>query len=105
MLVLSILNSTKNPIVERLKLLPSNEIILCDVVKFELYYEAYNSSNKDRNLSNLKIFFDEFVSLSFDGIAAGICGLIRSELKKKGTPIGAYDLQIASIAIANNLFL
>nr|WP_148764542.1 type II toxin-antitoxin system VapC family toxin [Dolichospermum sp. UHCC 0315A] len=26
-------------------------------------------------------------------------------MKKKGTPIGVYDLQIAAIAIANNLVL
>jgi tRNA(fMet)-specific endonuclease VapC len=74
-------------------------------VKFELYYGAYKSQNKDKNLANLAIFFDEFVSLPFDGRAADICGRVRSELNKKGTPIGVYDLQIAAIAIANNLVL
>ncbi len=99
------LNSTNNLIAERLKQFPANEIILCDVVKSELYYGAYKSSKKDRNLSSLKIFFNEFISLPFDGNSAKICGQIRTELNKKGTPIGAYDLQIASIAIANNLVL
>ena len=32
-------------------------------------------------------------------------GEIRSQLSKLGTPIGAYDFQIASIALANNLIL
>ena len=49
--------------------------------------------------------FNEFVSLPFNGEAAYICGRIRAELNKKGTPIGFYDIQIASIAIANNLVL
>ncbi|MBD2565609.1 MULTISPECIES: type II toxin-antitoxin system VapC family toxin [Nostoc] len=99
------LNSSNNPVFYRLNSLPPDDIFLCDIVKFELYYGAYKSSNRDKNLATLKIFFDEFVSLPFDGQSADICGYIRSELNKKGTPIGVYDLQIASIALANNLVL
>lgn len=32
-------------------------------------------------------------------------GIIRSQLEALGTPIGAYDLQIAAIAMINNLTL
>jgi tRNA(fMet)-specific endonuclease VapC len=34
-----------------------------------------------------------------------ICGQIRTKLQKLGTPIGSYDLQIAAIALANDLIL
>jgi tRNA(fMet)-specific endonuclease VapC len=34
-----------------------------------------------------------------------IFGDIRADLARKGTPIGPYDLQIAAIALANNLTL
>lgn len=34
-----------------------------------------------------------------------ICGQICAKLQKMGTPIGIYDLQIAAIALANNLVL
>jgi tRNA(fMet)-specific endonuclease VapC len=34
-----------------------------------------------------------------------IAGRIRAELATSGTPIGPYDLQIAAIAMANNLIL
>jgi tRNA(fMet)-specific endonuclease VapC len=34
-----------------------------------------------------------------------IAGRIRAELAASGTPIGPYDLQIAAIAMANNLIL
>lgn len=40
-----------------------------------------------------------------DGVAAEICGRIRTQLAGLGTPIGVYDLQIAAIALANNLIL
>ena len=34
-----------------------------------------------------------------------ICGQIRAKLQKLGTPIGSYDLQIAAIALANDLII
>lgn len=36
---------------------------------------------------------------------AKIAGKIRSQLNALGTPIGGYDLQIAAIALAQNLTL
>jgi tRNA(fMet)-specific endonuclease VapC len=85
--------------------LSPDEIYICDIVKFELYYGAYNSSRTEENLENLRKFFSDFISLPFDGQAAAICGYLRSQLKNQGTPIGSYDLQIAAIALANNLIL
>jgi tRNA(fMet)-specific endonuclease VapC len=99
------LNFTNNNIVNRLNSLSPNDICLCDIVKFELYYGAYKSGRKKQNLESLRIFFNEFVSFPFDGKAADICGYIRVQLNKKGTPIGIYDLQIAAIALANDLVL
>jgi tRNA(fMet)-specific endonuclease VapC len=85
--------------------LSPEDVVICDVVKFELYYGAYNSSRSEENLENLRKFFGDFVSLPFDGQAAVICGRVRAQLKKMGTPIGSYDIQIAAIALANNLTL
>ncbi|PMB53139.1 VapC toxin family PIN domain ribonuclease [Fischerella thermalis CCMEE 5201] len=99
------LNRKSISIYNRLNLLSPRDIFLCDVVKFELYYGAYRSSRQQENLETLRVFFSEFVSLPFDSQAAAICGYIRSQLTKQGTPIGAYDLQIAAIALANDLTL
>lgn len=81
------------------------DVVLCDIVKLELYYGAYRSSRQERNLVVLSEFFSEFVSLSFDGRAAEIGGQIRAQLAALGTPIGSNDLLIAAIAVANNLTL
>ncbi len=43
--------------------------------------------------------------MPFDGNAAEIYGKIRAQLERLGTPIGAYDLQIAAIALAHHLIL
>ena len=93
------------PILRRLTSLPRQDVVLCDIVKLELYYGAYRSQRQERNLAVLREFFSEFVSLPFDGRAAAICGQIRAQLAASGTPIGAYDFQIAAISLANNLTL
>lgn len=90
---------------QRITSLSPEDIGICDIVKLELYYGAYNSYRSAENLENLRNFFGDFVSLPFDGQAAEICGRIRAQLRALGTPIGAYDLQISAIALANNLTL
>ena len=83
----------------------ADDVCICDIVKFELYYGAYKSSRTAENLQNLSDFFVDLISLSFDGKAAQICGQLRAKLQASGTPIGVYDLQIAAIALANSLIL
>jgi tRNA(fMet)-specific endonuclease VapC len=82
-----------------------DDIAICDIVKFELYFGAYNSSRVEENLEILRKFLGDLVSLPFDGQAAEICGRLRSDLKAAGTPIGSYDMQIAAIALAHDLTL
>jgi len=82
-----------------------NEICLCSVVKAELYFGAYHSGKREKNLSVLESFFAEFCSLPFEDSAAETYGRLRTDLQKKGCPIGPYDLQIASVALLQNLTL
>ncbi|MEM6502013.1 MAG: type II toxin-antitoxin system VapC family toxin [Cyanobacteria bacterium P01_C01_bin.89] len=90
------LNQVNQVFIAKLRSHSPDEIVLCDIVKLELYYGAYNSRRSAENLETLRYFFDEFQSLPFDGDAAQVCGYWRRELKQRGQPIGAYDLQIAA---------
>ena len=81
------------------------DILLCSVVKSELIYGVLKSTNKSKNVEKLKKFFAPFVSLPFDDDCAMIYGEIRSSLEKTGKLIGAYDMQIAAIALRNNIIL
>ncbi|MBC5798175.1 type II toxin-antitoxin system VapC family toxin [Sphaerospermopsis sp. LEGE 00249] len=92
-------------VINKFKTTPRQNICLCDVVKAELYYGACRSNKKEKNLALYELFFSQYVSLPFDGNSAKIYGAIRAELSKLGTPIGAYDFQIAAIALSNNLIL
>lgn len=99
------LNRQPSPVKDRLASHLPTEICLCSVVKSELFYGAYKSKHKTENLALLNTLFSQFISFTFtDGIAE-ICGNLRAQLDKIGKPIGPYDLQIASIALANNLIL
>ena len=99
------LNQSSQSVYDNLVAQPLEEVFICDAVKYELYYGAYKSTRTAANLKKSKTVFRTFVSLPFDGEAAEVCGKIRASLQAKGTPIGPYDLQIAAIALANNLTL
>lgn len=100
-----LLNNSNVQIAERISTTPASDIYLCTVVQLELYYGAYKSSQQEANLAKLARLFNQFSILPFDERAANIAGRVRAELAVLGTPIGPYDLQIAAIALANNLIL
>lgn len=75
-----------------------SEVFLCSVVKAELLHGARRSVHVARNLERLAAFFGAMTSLPFDDDAAEQYGIIRAQLEAAGTPLGANDLLIASIA-------
>jgi tRNA(fMet)-specific endonuclease VapC len=81
------------------------EIVVCSVVKPELFFGAAKSLNPARTLQSQEYFLSRFASLPFDDTAAKFYGPIRAQLESSGKPIGPNDLQIASIAIANAVTL
>ncbi len=102
---IQLLNNTKAAVTARLVAQQPENIYLCTVAQLELVYGAYRSARTQQNLALLSRFFSQFTMLPLDERAARIAGQIRAELAVIGTPIGPYDLQIASIALANNLIL
>lgn len=99
------LNKRSPALVEKLRQTDPDEILLCSMVKAELFYGACKSNNPLKMLKIQREFCDRFRSLYFDDTAADAYGEIRADLEKKGRVIGPNDLIIASIAIANNTTL
>ncbi|WP_413175180.1 type II toxin-antitoxin system tRNA(fMet)-specific endonuclease VapC [Anabaena azotica] len=99
------LNQRSENIIQRLQDLSDIDIVVCSIVKAELFYGAMRTNNPAKTLQKQQEFLDRFVSLHFDDKCALIYGEIRSKLAAKGTPIGNNDLHIAAIAMANNLTL
>ncbi|MFY2822654.1 type II toxin-antitoxin system VapC family toxin [Ruegeria sp. MALMAid1280] len=73
------------------------------VVMYELYWGAYKSAKVAENVARVDALRFEVLDLS--AADAKAAGLIRADLYRKGTPIGAYDLLIAGQAVSRSLTL
>ena len=81
------------------------DIVVCSVVKAELYYGSARSNDPVRSRAKQNAFLAPFMSLVFDDAAAEVYGQVRAELESKGQPIGPNDMMIASIALWNRVTL
>ena len=99
------LNGSDEVLRRRLQSMQVSELRLCSVVKAELLFGARKSSRVSENLERLAALFEAVESVSFDDLAAQEYGMLRAQLEKSGTPIGANDLMIASIALAADFTL
>lgn len=72
----------------------------------EIVYGAWKSSKPQHHLRNLEEILLPAVNIvGFDAKAAYVCGSLRARLEREGTPLAPADLEIAAIAIANDLTL
>jgi tRNA(fMet)-specific endonuclease VapC len=99
------INGTSRPVFDNLDAQTEGDVVVCSVVKAELFFGAMRSQKPDINLADQQKFLSLFASLPFDDRAAEVYGHIRADLTNKGTPIGGNDLMIAAIALAHDLTL
>ncbi|MEM7590531.1 MAG: type II toxin-antitoxin system VapC family toxin [Cyanobacteria bacterium P01_A01_bin.83] len=81
------------------------KVFTCSIVKSELAYGAFKSRNPNRTYRKQQELLNLFVSLPFDDAAALIFGRLNARLEAQGKMIGIKDLQIASIALSQNLIM
>lgn len=81
-------------------LAPDDKLVLSSVVLFELSYGAQKGRWRKANLALLEEFLLDFIVVPFDEKAAHTGGTIRTELEKKGRPIGPMDTLIAAHAVS-----
>jgi len=103
--LIKLLNPGETPVKIHFRQTDPKKIKFCSVVKAELYFGAYNSSRKNKNLNLLRRLFSNYESLPFDDNAAKFYGKIRAKLKANGTPIGPNDLLIAATALSHKAVL
>jgi len=81
------------------------ELKISSITFAELYFSVYNSQNIEKNLKIIKNFLLPFEIIEFDEKAAVEYAKIKADLRKKGKIIGELDMQIAGVALSNNLIL
>jgi tRNA(fMet)-specific endonuclease VapC len=99
------LNNRSPSITARFRAIDEREIVICSVVKAELYLGAMKSRTPEITMEKQRAFAERFISLPFDDVVVVHYARIRARLEMAGTPIGSNDLMIASIALAYNLIL
>ena len=81
------------------------EIGIASVSVAELYYGVEKSAAREKNARALEALLLPLEIVPFDTAAARRYGSIRAMLEKRGTPVGAMDMLIAAVALANNCTL
>jgi tRNA(fMet)-specific endonuclease VapC len=102
---INILKGKSENVKNKISVLSNENIVIPSIVRFELYYGAFKSTQKRKTVAILTEFLNIFEDIVFDSNSAKICGEIRANLEKKGTPIGPYDLIIASITLSHEFIL
>jgi len=90
---------------KKFKELEIGSLKISSITVAELYFGAYNSQNIEKNIETVKNFLLPFEIIEFDSKAGIEYGKIKANLRKKGQVIGELDMQIAGIALNNNLIL
>lgn len=94
-------------LIRRLAITPPEDQGTSSITVGELYYGARRlGAPGDALVKRIEAALPgNLVVHSFDAPAAKVYGALRSELERRGTPIGDADLRIASIALANELIV
>ena len=95
----------KQEVVEKLSLIPMDDLYISRINYTELIYGAYNSARINQNLKIIEPFLDNFKVLEFTQRSSLIFAKEKARLKKNGNIIADMDLMIASIAIENDCTL
>ena len=99
----------KNPskkLIDKISGINRKDQFISTITVGEIIYGAFKSRDPACHIEQLKKVLLPLVNvLSFGSGAAFYYGKIRAELEKQGEIISSMDLQVASIAIANDLKL
>ena len=80
-----------------------SELIVSAVSVFELEFGAAKSSWGEKTRQKMAMFLAPFNIMPFDTDDAYEAAQVRAFLKKNGTVIGPYDVQLAGQALAKSL--
>ena len=84
------------------QVLPTEPLAVTAVSVGELMHGTFRSSNVDENLAKLGVLLASVTILPYDGTAARRFGRIKAELERVGNTLHDLDLQVASIALAQD---
>ena len=92
-------------VLERFREHSPEDVAISTITLFELQYGIEKSQYQKRSQDALSKFFLPLNLIDIDRSSAVESAKIRSQLEKKGMPIGPYDLLIAGLARSRDMIL
>lgn len=94
------------PLIQKIKCCSPTDLSLSTITLAEIYYGIEKSPIKKKERRNkIERIKSQLEIYPFNERAAIKYGVLRAQLEKQGQPISERDLQIASIALANKLWV
>lgn len=100
-----IINKRPPEVFERFRRIKLMQLHIPTIVISELYFGLEKNQSHKRNESFLENFIAPLSVTGFSIEAAKHAAKIRHRLHRQGTPVGAYDIQIAAVALAEDMVL
>jgi tRNA(fMet)-specific endonuclease VapC len=97
---ISLIKQASPKAIRRLRSRSVGQVGLSSISLAELEYGTAKSSRPEQSRQSLAEFLVPLDVAAFDADAAAIYGTLRSELERRGTPIGPLDTLIAAHALA-----
>ncbi len=100
-ILIDLLRDKKYAVSKMRELEKNEELVTTDINAFELYFGAYNSREKERNIASTKGLLKTMMLLHTQEESMEMAGRIFAERRAKGKMIEIRDLLIAAIALRN----
>jgi tRNA(fMet)-specific endonuclease VapC len=100
-----IMNEQPEKVFQKAATLRPGDVGISSITFYELAFGIANSGKAAANRKKLDGFVKSVPVQPFDQDCADVAAQVRLELKRKGTPIGPYDLLIAAHALHLGLTL
>ena len=101
--VIAMLNDAQGRVAMRARRENPADIAVSAIIIHELYYGAFFSARRAQNVALVDAL--RFTVLPFEKEDARSAGEVCAHLRRKGAPIGPYDVLIAGQAVARKLAL
>lgn len=92
-------------VVEKITSTPADHLNTTIINHAELFFGAYHSEHKKRNLEKITAFLGNINILPFCSQSSLVFAEEKARLKKEGAIIADLDLMIASICVKNHMTL
>ncbi len=100
-ILIDLLRDKKYAVSKMRELEKNEELVTTDINAFELYFGAYNSREKERNIASTKGLLKTMMLLHTQEESMEMAGRIFAERRAEGKMIEIRDLLIAAIALHN----